>query len=135
MIVDHDTFLSKGARLLRSLGLGEEIEQKMITHFDERYLYHLQQLTELLIKERIPVNIGLPYCYWVLDKAINAPSCTWPEDEDLAMCKTLFSSKVEELDILMNSPLILVRYKNEISRLTEKVNLIISPAKSKRTYK
>lgn len=135
MIVDHDTFLSKGARLLRSLGLGEKIEQKMIAHFDERYLYHLQQLTELLIKERIPVNIGLPYCYWVLNKAINAASCTWPEDEDLVMCKTLFSSKAEELDVLMNSPLILVRYKNEISTLTEKVDQIISPAKSKRTYK
>ncbi|UYE93587.1 hypothetical protein [Shewanella phage FishSpeaker] len=133
MIVDHNACLSKGARLIRGLSLGDHVENKVVCHIDERFLSHFQEIAEELLKERLPVNIGVPYCFYVLSKGMEDSRCTWQRDEFFDLCKEQFESRCKNLDAFLTSPILQDRYKKVFKDLMDKLETIIKNVKAKKS--
>lgn len=118
---DHSQFLSKGARLIKGLELGPEVEDLVNTHIGEQYLLQFQRVADLLVKERLPVHIAVPYCHYILERGVEDKKNSW--EFDRVLLRNTFNEGARNLEALMVSPSTPNQHKNIINSLLIRIPL------------
>lgn len=118
---DYSHMLSKGALLLKGLGLGEEVEMEITTYVSESFLSAFQDIAKLLITERLPVSIGVPLCHYILEKGLEDPKNKSEFDKE--PLKQLVEKGARDFEAIMASHTVSNKVKLLINDILVKIHL------------
>ncbi len=118
---DYSHMLSKGALLLKGLGLGEEAEMEITTYVSESFLSAFQDIAKLLITEKLPVGIGVPLCHYILEKGLEDPKNKSEFDKE--PLRQLVEKGARDFEVIMASHTVSNKVKLLINDVLVKIHL------------